>query len=143
MKQREALNSIYTDILRTSIKRNKILKIALFISVVLNLILVGMIIPSKANIEHGIDDAFVISAVAVKKPSEHIATRQKLKDIADVKTFNDLLDRCILTEQERSILEQHYLHGRNFLSIAMEMGYSEDAVKHKHQKILKRIKKLL
>ena len=75
--------------------------------------------------------------------SEHIATKHKLKNIAEVSTFEALLQRCILTDEERYILRQHYLHGRSFQSIAMELSYSEDWIKHKHQKMLIKLKQLL
>lgn len=80
------------------------------------------------------------NAVAV---SEHIATKHKLKDIADVSTFEALITTCILTDEERYILRQHYLKGRSFQSIALEMNFSEDWIKHKHQRILAKLKQLL
>ena len=80
------------------------------------------------------------NAVAV---SQHIATKHKLKDIADISTFEALIDRCILTDEERYILRQHYLKGRSFQSIAMELNYSEDWIKHKHQRMLIKLEQLL
>lgn len=144
MKQREALNELTLDIIRISKRKNRIITVFLAISVVLNLILVSMLFQVNTTQNETIDTCgLVLTAVAMKTPSDHIQTRQKLKDIAEVKTFEDLLERCILTDDEKFILREHYLHGRSFQSIAMQMGYSEDALKHKHQKILKKIKKIL
>lgn len=143
MKQREALNSIYNDILQISKQKNRTLTIALCISVALNIILVCMIFQVRIDSDQSVDEALMLTTVAIKKPSEHIVTRSKLKEIPDIKTFEELLQRCILTDDEKYILREHYLHGRSLLAISMGMGYSEDAIKHRHQKILKRIKMLL
>lgn len=144
MKQREALNELTLDIIRISKRKNRILTVFLAVSVALNLLLVSMLFQVSATHTEAIDSCgFALTAVAMKKPSDHIQTRQKLKDIYEVKTFEDLLERCILTDDEKFILREHYLHGRSFQSIAMQMGYSEDAIKHKHQRILKKIKKIL
>lgn len=145
MNDREALNKLSMDIVRMSRRQNKILTVFLILSVVLNLLLASMLFQlgtTQTETYNPLGGAVVVTALA-KKPSEHIATRQKLKDIAEVKTFEELLERCILTDEEKFILREHYLRGRGFVSIAMEIGYSEDAVKHKHQKILKKIRRIM
>lgn len=143
MKQREALNSITLDILAMSKRKNRRLIAALIISVAINAILLSMLFHVRVTDTQSIDSAVMLTTAIVKHPSEHIMTRSKLREIPDIKTFEDLLQRCILTEDEKFILREHYLHGRSFLSIGMQMGYSEDAIKHRHQKILKRIKKII
>lgn len=75
--------------------------------------------------------------------SDHIATRRKLQAIAENTAFEDLISRCILTDEEKHILRQHYLQGRSFQSIAFELNFSEDWIKHKHQRILAKLKQLL
>lgn len=75
--------------------------------------------------------------------SEHIETRRKLKSIYDVKTFKDLLDTCILTEDERTIIELHYLKGKDLAYIADTLGFSESTVKRKHRNILSKLNKAL
>ena len=142
MKQREALNSIYNDIIKISKKRNRVLTIALAVSILINLALLLTILQIKVE-NIATDEAAMLTAVAVKKPSEHIITRNKLKEIPDIVTFEQLLNRCILSENDKHILREHYLHEKSFVAIALEMGYSEDTIKHRHQKILKKIKKLL
>lgn len=143
MKQREALNNLTLDLIKLNKKKNRRLTAILMVSLALNIVLACMVFDMKTEPVEYADETIIISAVMTKKPSEHIATRQKLKDIYEVKTFEELLERCILTEDEKYILRQHYLHGKSFVAISMDMGYSEDTIKHKHQKILKRIQRLL
>lgn len=143
MKQREALNALAFDILQLSKRQNKRLTIALVVSLIINVFFLCMLFDAKTDEVQMANKTIIMGAVMAKKPSEHIATRQKLKDIYEVKTFEDLLERCVLTEDEKYILRQHYLHGKSFVAISIDMGYSEDTIKHKHQKILKKIKKLL
>lgn len=75
--------------------------------------------------------------------TQHISTRKKLVDIADVKTFNQVLDLVILTPEERKIMECKYLQGMSLLQIAFELNYTEVTICRKHQKILKKISKVL
>lgn len=75
--------------------------------------------------------------------TQHILTRKKLVDIADIKTFNQVLDLVVLTPEERRIMELHYLQGKSLLEIAFELNYAEVTICRKHQKILKKISKVL
>lgn len=75
--------------------------------------------------------------------SEHIETRNKLKSIYDVNTFEDLLNSCVLTEEDKTILKLHYLKGKNLGYIADELGYSESTIKRKHHKILSKLNKMM
>lgn len=143
MRQREALNDLAFDILQLSKRKNKKLIIALVISLIINVFFLCMLFDIKTNGVQVVEETIIAGAVIAKKPSEHIVTRQKLKNIYEVKTFEDLLERCVLTDDEKYILRQHYLHGKSFVAISLDMNYSEDAIKHKHQKILKKIKRLL
>jgi DNA-directed RNA polymerase specialized sigma24 family protein len=143
MKQREALNNLTLDLIKLNKKKNRRLTAVLMVSLALNIVLACMVLDMRTEPVEYADETIIVSAVMTKKPSEHIATRQKLKNIYEVKTFEELLERCILTEDEKYILRQHYLHGKSFVAISMDMGYSEDTIKHKHQKILKKIQRLL
>lgn len=143
MKQREALNNLTLDLIKLNKKKNRRLTAIMMVSLALNIVLACMVFDMKTEPVEYTDETIIVSAVMTKKPSEHIATRQKLKNIYEVKTFEELLERCILTEDEKYILRQHYLHGKSFVAISMDMGYSEDTIKHKHQKILKKIQRLL
>ena len=75
--------------------------------------------------------------------SEHIKTRNKIKNIASITTFNDLLDSCTLTDEDKEILRMHYLQGKDLQYISDIMGFSESAIKKRHQKALQKLNKLL
>lgn len=79
----------------------------------------------------------------VIKVTEHVKTRKKLIDIVDVSTFKQLVDTIILTSEEKAIIEQHYLQGKNFAYIADMLGYAESTVLKKHNKILQKFSKIL
>lgn len=143
MKDTEALKHLSLDLLSYSKRKNRRLTIALMVSLMLNIVLSMLILDMKIAITDGAEEALIMSTVIAKKPSEHMATKHKLKDICEVKTFEELLERCILTEEEKHILREHYLHGKSLVAISMEMGYAEDTIKHKHQKILKRLHRIM
>lgn len=75
--------------------------------------------------------------------TEHIETRNKLKEIVEIQTFSDLLDRCILSEEDRRIMELHYLQDKDLRYIADILGYSEGTIKKRHRKVLKKLKQIL
>ena len=75
--------------------------------------------------------------------SEHIETRRKIKNICDIKTFNELLDNCVLTEEDKTIMTLHYLKGKDFRYIADELGFAESTIKHRHRKILSKLNHML
>ena len=76
-------------------------------------------------------------------PSEHIKTRNRVKSIAKVSTFNDLLEACTLTEEDKEILRMHYLHGKDFRYIGDILGFSESTIKKRHRKALQKLNKVL
>lgn len=78
-----------------------------------------------------------------KVMSEHIETRRKIKSIYDIKTFNELLDNCVLTEEDKTIMTLHYLKGKDFRYIADELGFAESTIKHRHKKILSKLNHML
>lgn len=75
--------------------------------------------------------------------SEHIETRNKLKAIYDIKSFENLLENCILTDIEKEILRLHYLKGKDFQFIGDKLGFAEVTIKKKHKKCLQKLNKLL
>lgn len=75
--------------------------------------------------------------------TEHIETRTKLKEIVEIQTFSDLLDRCILSEEDRRMMELHYLQDKDLRYIADLLGYSEGTIKKRHRKVLKKLKQIL
>ena len=75
--------------------------------------------------------------------SEHIDTRKKIKDIADVSSFRKLINSAMLTSEDKHILELHYIAGFDFRLIGDALGYSESTIKRRHKKALAKIAKIL
>lgn len=75
--------------------------------------------------------------------TEHIKTRHKIKNIADLKTFDELLSISTLSEKDRQILRMHYLEEKDFRYISDYLGFSESAIKKRHRKALAKLGKLL
>lgn len=75
--------------------------------------------------------------------TEHIATRRKIKEIVEIDTFSELLNRCILSGEERRIMDLHYLEYKDFRYIGDLLGFSEGAIKKKHRRILRKLNKVL
>ena len=75
--------------------------------------------------------------------SEHIETRRKVKEIADISSFNELIDAATLSESDKELLTLHYIEGKDFRYIGDMLGFSESTIKKKHRKIIKKLGKLL
>lgn len=73
----------------------------------------------------------------------HNETRRKLKEIASVKEFESVLDRCTMTEDERQMMILHYIQGKDFRFIGDTLGFSESSIKRKHRKVLAKISVIL
>lgn len=77
------------------------------------------------------------------KMTDHIETRKKIRSIADVSSFSNLIEQTTLSEEDKNILYLHYLDGKDFCFIADTLGYSESTIKRRHKKALQKISKLL
>ena len=75
--------------------------------------------------------------------SDHIKTRNKIKEIASITTFNDLIDACTLTEEDKELLRLHYLQGKDFRYIGDKLGFAESTVKKRHRKALQKLNRIL
>ena len=75
--------------------------------------------------------------------SEHIKTRNRIKEIASITTFNDLIDACTLTEEDKELLRLHYLQGKDFRYIGDKLGFAESTVKKRHRKALQKLNRIL
>lgn len=75
--------------------------------------------------------------------TEHLETRKRLRDIVEIRTFSDLLDRCILSDEDRKIMDLHYLQNKDLSYIADLLGYSEGTIKKRHRRVLKKLNKIL
>ena len=75
-------------------------------------------------------------------PSEHIKIRNELKD-TEKSEFFGLLDRLMLTEAERRLMIAYYCEHKPLYEIAYELGYSEVGATKVHNRVLRKIGKLL
>lgn len=70
---------------------------------------------------------------------ENARVRKKLRNISTYRTFNEVLDDCILKEDERKLIELFYLKDKPISVIADELGVSESTAKRIHSRALKKI----
>jgi hypothetical protein len=75
--------------------------------------------------------------------TDHIETRRKLRSICDVKEFEQIIQNAILEPVEIEILRHHYLRHQDLRFIADTLGYSEQSIKDKHRRAIKKIGQLL
>lgn len=75
--------------------------------------------------------------------TKHIQTRNKLKGITLVDTFESLLDQCTLSDINKEILRLHYIQEKDFRYIGDQLGFSEAAIKQRHRKALKKLSSLV
>ena len=74
--------------------------------------------------------------------TEHLITRQRIKDIPELKTFEGLLESSTLSDTDKQIMRLHYLKEQDFRCIGDSIGLSESAVKSRHRRILKKLARL-
>ena len=74
--------------------------------------------------------------------SENIETRKKLKGIASITQFDDLLEQSTLSDLDKEILRLHYLKEYDFRYIGDKLGYAEITIKKRHLKALKKLSAL-
>lgn len=75
--------------------------------------------------------------------SDHIKTKHKIKEISSIASFNELIDACMLTDEDKKLLRLHYLKGKDFRYIGDILGFSESTIKKRHKKAIQKINKLL
>lgn len=73
---------------------------------------------------------------------ESMNTRKKLRRISSVEDFEDLLEKTMLSEEERQLVILHYREQKPMSYIADVMNMSETSVKRKHKKILNKMQKM-
>ena len=74
--------------------------------------------------------------------SRTIETRNRLKSIPDITSFDSLLERSTLSDLDKEILRLHYLKEKDFRYIGDTLGYAEVTIKKRHLKALKKISAL-
>lgn len=77
------------------------------------------------------------------KLTSHIKTRNTLKEIPLVETFEALLNKSMISDEEKELMRLHYIQKKDFRFIGDTLGYIEASIKAKHRKILKKLNKLL
>lgn len=75
--------------------------------------------------------------------TEHIKTRNKLKEVCLVTTFEALLSQCTLSDTDKEILRMHYLQEKDFRFIGDQLGFSEATIKSRHRKAIHKLSSLL
>jgi len=75
--------------------------------------------------------------------TEHIKTKNKIKQIGSKLEFQTLLDNVILSDKERQMMELYYIQRKDFDYIADFLGYSKAGIQKMHQRVLKRIEALI
>ena len=75
--------------------------------------------------------------------SEHIETRKKVKEIADISSFTALINQTTLSDTDKQILVLHYIDEKDFRYIGDMLGFSESTIKRRHKRALIKISKLL
>ena len=70
---------------------------------------------------------------------ENADTRKKLKGISSVDEFRSILERTMLSDEEKQILILYYKEKKSLAYIADELGMSETTVKRKHRKMLMKL----
>ena len=78
-----------------------------------------------------------------KTMTKHIETRKKVRSIADMSSFNNLIDSLTISDSDKQLLVLHYIQGKDFRYIGDMLGYSESTIKRKHKRILNKISKIL
>ena len=78
-----------------------------------------------------------------KRKSPSPKNRNTLKDIPLIETFEALLNKSMISDEEKELMRLHYIQKKDFRFIGDTLGYSEASIKAKHRKILKKLNKLL
>ena len=61
----------------------------------------------------------------------------------DIKTFSDMLHCDLLSDSEKDLLRMIYIDKYDYRFIGDKYGLSESTIKKKHNKLLKKISKIL
>lgn len=76
-------------------------------------------------------------------PTDHIKTRRKIRAIANIADFNDLLDRSTLSDEDKILIRMHYIERKTLTYIADMFGYAESTIKYRHRMALIKIGEIL
>ncbi len=82
----------------------------------------------------------------MKNPEEHrkhMEAKKKVNDISDIHEFEALLERVKLSEIDKQILRYIYIDQLTMVNVGEKLGFSEQCIKKKHKKALKRISAII
>lgn len=74
--------------------------------------------------------------------TDHVLTRNRLKAIPAITTFEDLLSKSTLDDIDKEIFRMHYLQRKDMGFIADTLGYTKGAIKKRHLKGLEKLMQL-
>lgn len=69
--------------------------------------------------------------------------KHKIQGIGDIRTFKQLLERLMVTDEDKQILTMIYVEHKTLAYIADIMGYSEATIKNRHKRCLRLIAKII
>lgn len=75
--------------------------------------------------------------------TDHIKTKHKIKNIGSKVEFDELIDKMILSETEKTFMIMYYKERKDLDYIADVLGYSRARISKIHRSILKRVETLL
>lgn len=71
------------------------------------------------------------------------STKARLKQIASLEEFDELLNKSTLSDVDKQGMRLHYIQDKSLGYIADEFGYSESCIKKRHAKCLQTIEKII
>lgn len=76
--------------------------------------------------------------------TDHIKTKRALRDIGSISTFNGILSRATLSDEEKRFLRLYYVDKKDlrYISDTLNIG-GEKQASRMHRKILRSISKVL
>ena len=75
--------------------------------------------------------------------TSHIETKRRIKSIADVNVFHDIVSRLKISSIDKEILDRIYVKQQDINFIADTLGYSGRTIKSRHAAALKKITQLI
>lgn len=75
--------------------------------------------------------------------SKNVETKHKIKSINKKADFYDLLEKSMLNEKEKQMMELFYVENKELSYIADLLGYSSQGISKMHSRILKKLESLL
>ncbi|MEG1995792.1 MAG: sigma factor-like helix-turn-helix DNA-binding protein [Bacilli bacterium] len=74
---------------------------------------------------------------------ECIKNARKAVTDANTEEYRHIIDLCKFTNREKDIIEMKYIKGFTHIEIGLEIGLSEATIKKCHNRILKKITRVL